>query len=129
LKDSNFNPKSKYIENIVEKTIETNVETEKNKTIEKIMEKVSELKNNPFGDIDSYNFHNYIDNPNIKNNIKYIESHLPKSELNDTTFIETLMEEIKNNIHESIEFLKENYDKLDAKEIGTRNGVIRELTK
>jgi hypothetical protein len=37
------------------------------------------------------------------------------------------MSQVKNYIHGSINFLKENYDNLDAKEIGTRNGLIHEL--
>jgi hypothetical protein len=39
------------------------------------------------------------------------------------------MSQVKNYIHGNIEFLKENYDNLDAKEIGIRNGVIHELAR
>ena len=109
LKDSSFDPKSK--------------------TIETLVEKVSELKDNPFGGVDDLNLEKYIDNESIKNSINYVEKHLPNSELNDTTYIEILMNDIKKYINENINFLKENYDNLDSKEIGIRNGVIHELAK
>ena len=112
LTDSSFNP-----------NIESKIK------VETLMEKVSELKDKLFGDINEDNFRNYIENADIRHNIEYIETHLPKSELNDTTYIENLMTQVKIYTHESIEFLKDNYDNLDAKEIGTRNGVIHEIAE
>jgi hypothetical protein len=37
------------------------------------------------------------------------------------------MDQIQKYVNESINFLKENYDNLDQKEIRMRNGVIHEL--
>jgi hypothetical protein len=120
LAESTFDPKGKSVE-ILTNNQESGVKT--------ISEKVSEIKNDVFGSINQTNFYNHIETANIRHNIQYIENHLPKNELSDTTYLETLMLQVKKHVHESVDFLKENYDNLEAKEIGLRNGVIHELTE